>query len=90
MGYDSENMVERGVLLAEDQDPFGHVMHTQYMHFLGTCFHRIMESYAEYMIEDGYENMITGQSTVPVVRKYELDIRRQFQYPDAVSCYPFG
>lgn len=85
MGYDPETMVERGVLWAEDQDPFNHVMHTQYMHFLGTCFHRVMESYAEYMTEGEYEDMITGKSTVPVARKYELDIRRHVKYPDAVS-----
>jgi hypothetical protein len=26
MGFDSATMVERGVVWAEDQDPFGHVM----------------------------------------------------------------
>lgn len=85
MGYDPETMVERGVLWAEDQDPFGHVMHAQYMHFLGTCFHRIMESYAEFLSEEEYEDMITAKGTVPVIRKYELDIRRQVKYPDSVS-----
>ncbi|KAF7528054.1 hypothetical protein G7054_g10246 [Neopestalotiopsis clavispora] len=29
MGFDPETMVERGVLWAEDQDPFGHVMQSQ-------------------------------------------------------------
>ena len=35
MGYDTETMVERGVVWVDDQDPFGHVMQSQYMHFLG-------------------------------------------------------
>jgi len=85
MGYDPATMVERGVLWAEDQDPFGHVMQAQFMHFLGTCFHRVMESYAEYMSEDEYNDMVTAKSVIPVVRRYELDIRRQVKYPDTVS-----
>lgn len=41
-------MTERGVAWAEDQDPFGQVMHSQYMHFLGACFHCFMEGYGEF------------------------------------------
>jgi hypothetical protein len=85
MGYDPETMVERGVVWAEDQDPFGHVMHSQYMHFMGTCFHRVMESYDESLSEEEYNGMVTGKTVVPLVRKYELSISRQVQYPDAVS-----
>ena len=85
MGYDPKTMVERGVLWAEDQDPFGHVMQSQFMHFLGTSFHRVMESYDEYLDEQEYSNMITAKSVVPVVKKYELDIKRQVKYPDSVS-----
>ena len=29
MGFDPRTMAERGVTWAEDQDPFGHVMHSQ-------------------------------------------------------------
>jgi hypothetical protein len=29
MGFDPRTMAERGVVWAEDQDPFGHVMHSQ-------------------------------------------------------------
>jgi hypothetical protein len=85
MGYDPTTMVEHGVVWAEDQDIFGHVMHSQYMHFLGTCFHRVMESYDEFLSEDEYNGMITGSTVVPMVRKYELAILRQVRYPDAVS-----
>ncbi|KAK8042248.1 hypothetical protein PG993_006771 [Apiospora rasikravindrae] len=85
MGYDPATMVERGVVWAEDQDPFGHVMQSQYMHFLGTCFHRVMESYDEHLTKQEYDDMIHARTVMPVVRKYELDIRRQVKYPDSVS-----
>lgn len=84
LGYDPSTMVERGVVWAEDQDPFGHVMHSQYVHFLGACSHRFMESFNEFLSEEEYEDMIHGRTVVPVVRKYELEIRRQVKYPDSV------
>jgi hypothetical protein len=85
MGYDPQTMVERGIVWAEDQDPFGHVMQSQYMTFLGTCFHRVMESYDAFLSDVEYNDMIQAKSVIPVVRKYELDIRRQVKYPDTVS-----
>lgn len=78
-------MVERGVLWAEDQDPFGHVMNSRYMQFLGTVIYRVMECYDEFLNEEEYEGMITATTVIPVVRKYELAILRQVKYPDAVS-----
>ncbi|KAK2598177.1 hypothetical protein QQS21_005729 [Conoideocrella luteorostrata] len=84
MGYAPNTMVERGVLWGEDQDPFGHVMHTQYMHFLGVCFHRVMESYDEFLSEEEYDDMIHARGVVPVIHKYELNIKRQVKYPDSL------
>ena len=84
MGYDPQTMVERGIVWAEDQDPFGHVMQSQYMAFLGICFHRVMESYDEFLNEEEYNDMILAKTVIPVVRRYELDIRRQVTYPDSV------
>lgn len=88
MGYDPSTMVERGVVWAEDQDPFGHVMQSQYMHFLGTCFHRVMESYDEYLSDDEYTGMVNGKTVIPALRKYEMDLRRQVKFPDSVSPLP--
>lgn len=85
MGYDPKTMVERGVLWAEDQDPFGHVMHSQYTHFLGTTVHRVMESYDEFLTDQEYNDMLQGKSVIPVVKRYDLDIKRQVKYPDSVS-----
>lgn len=86
MGYDPQTMVERGVVWAEDQDPFGHVMHSQYMHFLGICFHRVMESYDEYLSQEEYNDMVLAKRVSPVIHKYELSIKRQVKYPDSVSA----
>lgn len=38
-------MADRGVMWAQDQDPVGPGMHSQYLHFLGSCFHRFVEGY---------------------------------------------
>ncbi|KAI1081987.1 hypothetical protein F5B20DRAFT_588098 [Whalleya microplaca] len=84
MGYDPNTMIERGVLWAEDQDPFGHVKQSRFMHFLGIGFHRTMESYDEYLSEQEYNDMIHAKSVIPVVRKYDLEIRRQVKYPDSL------
>lgn len=92
MGYDPATMVERGVVWAEDQDPFGHVMNSAYMHFMSMCFHRVMESYDEYLSEAEYDDMIHARNVSPVIRNYQLNIRRPVTYPDSVrsSFFSFG
>ncbi|KAI0972418.1 hypothetical protein F4678DRAFT_430223 [Xylaria arbuscula] len=84
MGYDPRTMVERGIIWAEDQDPFGHVTQAQYMHFFGNCFHRVMESYDEFLSQREYDDMINAKSVIPAVQKYEISIRRQVIYPDSL------
>ncbi|KAI0199279.1 hypothetical protein F4808DRAFT_471782 [Astrocystis sublimbata] len=88
MGYDPKTMVERGVIWAEDQDPFGHVTQAQYMHFFGNCFHRVMEGYDEFLSQKEYDDMIKARSVIPAIRKYEISIKRQVIYPDSlISAY---
>lgn len=60
-------------------------MHSQYLHFLGACFHRFMEGYDEWLSEKEYDDMIHASTMIPVIRKYELQICRQVKYPDSVS-----
>ncbi|KID75878.1 uncharacterized protein G6M90_00g049490 [Metarhizium brunneum] len=84
MGFDPNTMIEHGVLWAEHQDPFGHVMQGQYMSFLGACFWRVMESYDEFLSKEECDDMIQAKTVIPVVRRYELDIRRQVKYPDSL------
>lgn len=88
MGYDPKTMVEHGVVWAEDQDPYGHVMHSQYMHWAGSCLYRIMEGYDEWLSDQECADMIQGKTLMIVVKKYELDIRRQVKYPDSVGNPP--
>lgn len=87
MGYDPTTMVEHGVVWAEDQDPFAHVMHSRYIQIMGTSWHRVMESYDEFLSEEEYSNMIRAKTVIPVVKKYQLDIKRQVKYPDSVSLH---
>ncbi|KAI1207296.1 uncharacterized protein F4807DRAFT_435209 [Annulohypoxylon truncatum] len=84
MGYGPKTMVERGVVWAEDQDPFGHVMNSQYAHFFSTCFHRVMESFDQFLSKEEFDDMIHARTVIPVLRKYEVDFRRQVKYPDSV------
>ncbi|KAF2690157.1 hypothetical protein K458DRAFT_328367 [Lentithecium fluviatile CBS 122367] len=84
MGYDPQTMVEHGIVWA-DQDPYAHGHHTQYMHFMRSCFYRGMESYEEFLSEEEYDGMALGKTVAPLIRRYQLDIRRQVRYPDTVS-----
>lgn len=85
MGYEPRTMVERGVLWAEDQDPFGHFMQSQFMNFLGSCFIRFMESFDEFLDEQEHSDMLNTKSIMLAVRKCHLDIWKQVRYPDSVS-----
>ena len=87
MGFDPNTMVEHGVLWAEHQDLYGHVMQSQFMQFAGACFFRVMESYDEHLSKQECDDLIQGKSVIPAVRKYELNIRRQLRYPDAMCDY---
>ncbi|KAI0014618.1 hypothetical protein F4780DRAFT_774093 [Xylariomycetidae sp. FL0641] len=89
MGFEPDTMVERGIVWAEDQDPFGHVMNSQYMHFINTNFHRMMEFFSETLSEKEYDDMLHGRTITPVIHKYELNIRRQVQFPDSLIAAHF-
>lgn len=89
MGFSPETMAERGVTWAEDQDPYGHVMHSQYQHYFGLCWFRMMEEYAVYLSPEDYKNTIQGKGIMPVISKYQINIKRQVKYPDSVNAHPF-
>ncbi|OAA76464.1 hypothetical protein LEL_06148 [Akanthomyces lecanii RCEF 1005] len=84
MGFDPVTMVERGVTWAEDQDPFGHVMHSQYQHYFGICWQRIMEFYGAYLTEQEYRDMLSGKGVIPVLGGYEIRFKRQVKHPDTL------
>lgn len=84
MGFDPVTMVERGVAWAEDQDPFGHVMHSQYQHYFGLCWQRSMEFYGAFLTEQEYRDMLSGKGIIPVLGGYEIRFKRQVTHPDVV------
>ncbi|KAI5866818.1 hypothetical protein GGS23DRAFT_593552 [Durotheca rogersii] len=88
MGFEPSTMVEHGVHWAEHQDPYNHVMYSQYAHFLGSCIWRSIESYDEFLAEEEFDGMMKARTVIPVLGKQELALRRQVRYPDAlISAY---
>ncbi|OJD24107.1 hypothetical protein ACJ73_04532 [Blastomyces percursus] len=69
MGFDPKTMIEHGKLWAENQD-------------IWAC-QPLPESYEEFLSKEELDGMIEAKTVVPLVRKYELDIRRQVIYPDS-------
>ncbi len=86
MGFDPDTMVEHGVLWAEHQDPYGHVMNAQFMAFMGSSWIRVMEGYDEFLSAEELDGVMHAKTVAPLARRLELEIKRQVKYPDAV-CY---
>ncbi|KAI8943920.1 hypothetical protein F4801DRAFT_573434 [Xylaria longipes] len=59
-------------------------MHSQYMHWAGSCMFRVMEGYDEWLTKGEVDDMIQSKNIMIVVKKYKLDIRRQVKYPDSL------
>lgn len=87
MGFDADTMVEHGVLWAEHQDPFGHVMQAQFMSFMGASWIRALESYDEFLSPEELEGIMQAKTMAPMVRRLEVEIKRQVKYPDVVSVH---
>ncbi|KAI1773162.1 hypothetical protein F4818DRAFT_443520 [Hypoxylon cercidicola] len=43
-----------------------------------------MESFDQFLSKEEYDDMIHARTVIPVLRKYEVDIRRLVRYPDLV------
>jgi hypothetical protein len=84
MGFDPDTMVEHPVLWAEHQDPFGHVMNAQFVSFMGASWIRVMESYDEFLSAEELAGVMNGKTVAPMVRRFDLEIKRQVKYPDVV------
>ena len=84
MGFDPNTMVEHGILWAEHQDPYGHVMQSQFMQFAGACFFRVMESYDQWLSQKEYDDLLHARGIMMVIKKYHLDLKRPVVYPDVV------
>lgn len=87
MGFDPDTMVEHAVLWAEHQDPFGHVMNAQFVSFMGASWIRVMESYDEFLSAEELDGVMNGKTVAPMVRRFDLEIKRQVKYPDVVRDF---
>lgn len=85
MGFDPDTMVEHGVLFAEHQDPFGHVSNAQFLAFFGQTWMRVTDAYGQYLSKEELDGIYQAKTVVPMVRRFELEIKRQVKFPDSVS-----
>jgi hypothetical protein len=84
MGYDEATMSEHGIVWADDQDPFGHVLGAAYPHFGAVCNFRLFESFAE-QLKDKYEDLVKARGVGVVTKSFETELMRPVSYPDSVS-----
>ncbi|KAF0319265.1 hypothetical protein GQ607_013514 [Colletotrichum asianum] len=80
-GYDEETMIEHGVVWADDQDPFGHIMNAGFSHFASSCNFRVFESF-EAQLGDKINDFINAKGIGVMVKQFTVDIKRPVSYPD--------
>ncbi|KAF5496849.1 hypothetical protein CGCS363_v007899 [Colletotrichum siamense] len=84
-GYDEETMIEHGVVWADDQDPFGHIMNAGFSHFASSCNFRVFESF-EAQLGDKINDFINAKGIGVMVKQFTVDIKRPVSYPDSIIC----
>ncbi|KAF4815957.1 hypothetical protein CGCSCA5_v006911 [Colletotrichum siamense] len=84
-GYDEETMIEHGVVWADDQDPFGHIMNAGFSHFASSCNFRVFESF-EAQLGDKINDFMNAKGIGVMVKKFTVDIKRPVSYPDSIIC----
>ena len=83
MGYDVPTMSEHGVIWADDQDPFGHVLGAAYPHFGAVSGFRMFESFAE-QLKDKYGDLFKAKGIGVMTKTFETELKRPVSYPDSV------
>ncbi|KAK2746700.1 hypothetical protein CKAH01_18195 [Colletotrichum kahawae] len=84
-GYDEATMIEHGVVWADDQDPFGHIMNAGFSHFASSCNFRVFESF-EAQLGDKINDFINAKGIGVMVKQFTVDIKRPVSYPDSIIC----
>ncbi|KAJ0332040.1 hypothetical protein COL922a_011516 [Colletotrichum nupharicola] len=84
-GYDEETMIEHGVVWADDQDPFGHIMNAGFSHFASSCNFRVFESF-EAQLGGKINDFINAKAIGVMVKQFTVDIKRPVSYPDSIIC----
>ncbi|CRG88352.1 hypothetical protein PISL3812_05382 [Talaromyces islandicus] len=59
-------------------------MNAQFVSFMGASWIRVMESYDEFLSPEELAGVLNGKTVAPMVRKFDLEIKRQVKYPDVV------
>lgn len=82
-GYDEATMMEHGVVWADDQDPWGHIMNAGFPHYTSACNFRLFESFEEHL-KDKFQDLMKVRGIGVIVKTTTLDIKRPVSYPDSV------
>ncbi|KAI1453445.1 hypothetical protein F4805DRAFT_443229 [Annulohypoxylon moriforme] len=82
-GYDQATMMEHGVVWADDQDPWGHIMNAGFPHYVSACNFRFFESFEEHL-KDKFQDLMKVRGIGVIVKSSTLDIKRPVSYPDSI------
>ncbi|KAJ8123483.1 hypothetical protein ONZ43_g582 [Nemania bipapillata] len=82
-GYDQGSMMEHGVVWADDQDPWGHIMNAKFPHCVSASNFRFFESFEEHL-KDKFQDLMKVRGIGVIVKSSTLDIKRPVSYPDSI------
>ncbi|RYO74738.1 hypothetical protein DL766_004178 [Monosporascus sp. MC13-8B] len=82
-GYHEATMMEHGVVWADDQDPWGHIMNAGFPHYASACNFRLFESFEEHL-KDKFQDLMKVRGIGVIVKSSTLDIKRPVSYPDSI------
>ncbi|KAI0022807.1 hypothetical protein F4780DRAFT_731613 [Xylariomycetidae sp. FL0641] len=82
-GYDEPSMLEHGVVWADDQDPWGHIMNARFPHYASACNFRLFESF-EAQLKDKFQDLMKVRGIGVIVKTSTLVIKRPVSYPDSI------
>ncbi|KAI1277937.1 hypothetical protein F5Y07DRAFT_407121 [Xylaria sp. FL0933] len=82
-GYDEATMMEHGVVWADDQDPWGHIMNAGFPHYASACNFRLFESFEEHL-KGKFEDLMKVRGIGVIVKTITVDIKRPVSYPDSI------
>ncbi|KAI0189895.1 hypothetical protein F4808DRAFT_31841 [Astrocystis sublimbata] len=83
-GYDGPTMMEHGVVWADDQDPWGHIMNAGFPHYVSACNFRLFESFEAHLKKDKFMDLMQVRGIGVIVKSTTLDIKRPVSYPDSI------
>ena len=83
-GYDEATMMGHGVVWADDQDPWGHIMNAGFPHYASSCHFRLFESFEEHL-KDKFQDLMKARGIGVIVKSTTLEVKRPVTYPDSVS-----